>query len=46
MSRKRLACDVFDTFATHPDLVYNVDDTDWCAQNGRTVGRVPATSKH
>ena len=24
-----LACDVFDTYATHASLVFDVDDTDW-----------------
>ena len=35
-SRKRPACDVFDTSATRSGLVYDVTDTDCGAQNGRT----------
>ena len=45
-SRKRLVRDVFDTFATHARLVYDVTDTDYWAQNGSTHGRVLATFKH
>ena len=44
-SRKGLARDAFDTFATHAGLVYDVTDTDSWTQNGSTHGRVFATSK-
>ena len=37
-SRKRLARDVADSFATHADLVYDVTDTDCRAQNGSIHG--------
>ena len=42
--RKRLACDVLDTFATHAGLVYDITDIDW-AQNGNTHSCVFATFK-
>ena len=35
MSRERLARDVFDTFATHAGLIYDVTDTDRRAQYGK-----------
>ena len=33
-NRKRLAHDIFDTFAKYAGLVYEVTDVDWWAQNG------------
>ena len=44
-SRKRLACDVFDTLATHAGFAHGVTDTDCLAQNVSTHGRVFATFK-
>ena len=45
--QKDLACDdyIFDIFATHAGLVYDVTDTDCWAQNGSTRGCVFATFK-
>ena len=37
--KKKLACDVFDTFDTHAGRVYDVADTVCRAQNGSTYGR-------
>ena len=37
--------DVFDTFATHSGLAYDVIDSDCRAQNGSTHGRVFAIFK-
>ena len=45
-SRKGLASDVVDTFATHSGLVRDVTDTDFLAQNGRTHDHVFVTFKH
>ena len=39
-SRKRLAHDLFATFATHAGLVHDITDTDCWAQNGSTHGHV------
>ena len=44
-SRKRLARDVFDTFASYAGLVYDVTDTDCCAQNNSTHGHLFSTFK-
>ena len=41
-SGKRLSRDVFDTFATHASLVYDVIDTDSWAQNGSIHGPASA----
>lgn len=35
-SRKRLACEVFDTLAARTGLVYGISDADCWAQNGST----------
>ena len=43
--QKRLARDVFDTFATHFGLVYDVTDTHCWAQNGSSHGQVFETFK-
>ena len=39
-SRKRCALDIFDTFAAHAGLIYNITDADHCAQNGSTQGLI------
>ena len=39
-SRKKWACDVFATVASHVNLVHDVTDTDCWAQNGSTHGGV------
>ena len=39
-SRKALARDIFDTFAPHAGLAYDVTDAVYWAQNGSTHGRV------
>ena len=41
--RKRLSCDVFDTFATWSGIAYDVTDTGCWAQNGSLHGRAFAT---
>ena len=39
-----MSCDVFDSFAAHAGLVYDVTDTSYCkVQNGSALGRVFAT---
>ena len=38
-------CEIFDTFATHASLSYDVTDTDSWAQNGDVHSRVFATLK-
>ena len=41
--RKRLSCDVFDTFATWSGIAYDVTDTGCWAQNGSLHGCAFAT---
>ena len=41
--KKKLVLDVFDAFATHAGLVYDVAGTDCWAQNGSSHGCVFAT---
>ena len=45
-SKKGLARDVFDTFATHTDLAHDVTDTDCWARNDSTHGRCFVDFKH
>ena len=45
-NRKRLACDVQDTSATHAGLIDNVTGTDCLSQNGSAQGHVFAILKH
>ena len=46
-TKQKMACDVFDAFATYSSLVHNVSDTDCdsLAQNGSTHSRVFETLK-
>ena len=44
-SKKRLAGNVFETFAAHSSLVHDITDTDSLAQNGSTHGSVIPTFK-
>ena len=43
--RKRLLCDVPNTFVTHPGLIYDVIGTVWYTHNGSAHGRVFAFLK-
>ena len=45
-SRKRLAHNVFDAFATQASLVHDITDKDCWAQNSSICGHVFATFKH
>ena len=44
-TRKRLACDMYTTFATHAGCVYDVTDIECWAQNGSTRSHVFVTFK-
>ena len=46
MSKKRLAHNIFNTFASHVSLICDITDTDCWAQNDSSHGHVFTTFKH